>query len=163
MPLWVCKRFYFVLSATWCQCQLSLIDWIYLDGVTSTPDSICPSLCLNLMGTRFVNSRLDCRRHKRVNLLWITPFAHSSHWISHSSVILHFFSTCKIMTSGSEGCHQHAAAVTWQGVCSQVSTCEHLSSCLIHHSLFIHLNWSSHECRAETCHHCWITSALTCQ
>lgn len=145
--------------------SFSLIDWIHLDGVASTPDSICPSICVNLMWTRLVNSsRLDCRQHTRVNLLWITPFAHSSHWMTHSSIILHFFSTCKIMTSGSKGCHQHAAAVTPAGrVCSQVSTREHLGSCLIHRSLFIYLNWSSHECRADTCHRCWITSAFTCQ
>lgn len=96
--------------------SFSLIDWIHLDGVASTPDSICPSICVNLMWTRLVNSsRLDCRQHTRVNLLWITPFAHSSHWMTHSSIILHFFSTCKIMTSGSKGCHQHAAAVTPAG------------------------------------------------
>lgn len=67
----------------------------------------------------------------------------------HSSIILCFFSTCKIMNSNNKGSHKHSESVmrahNRQHVCTQVwftKVCLFLKT----------INWSSYECRAKTCH-----------
>lgn len=77
----------------------------------------------------------------------------------HSSIVLCFFNTCKIMNSNNKGGHKHSESVIVTiligSMCAhrswRVDNSDHVWFTKV--CLFLKtINWSSYECRAKTCH-----------